>query len=62
MGSLLDSQKPIFIRTNCQGSSTANRGAVKLQRKRGSRHTSRGNVTTYSQEKCHGPHDGILPQ
>src|SRR5215216_5526024 len=44
------------------GSSTSNRGAVKLSSKRGSRHTSRGNVSPHSQEDRHGPHNGILPQ
>jgi hypothetical protein len=48
--------------TVANGSSTLNRGAGKLQRKQGSRHTSRGNVSTHSQENCHGPHDCILPQ
>src|SRR4029453_8401458 len=45
-----------------RGSSTPNRGAVKLYSKRGSRHTSRGIVSTHSQEERHGPHNGILPQ
>src|SRR5215471_3056609 len=44
-----------------QGSSTPNRGAVKLSSKRGSRHTSRGTVSTHSQEERHGPHNGMLP-
>src|SRR5215510_15387410 len=44
------------------GSSIPNRGAVKLSSKQGSRHTSRGNVSTHSQEERHGPHNGILPQ
>jgi hypothetical protein len=48
-----DSGVPVSV---ARGSSALNRGAVKLQRKRGSRHTSRGNVSTHSQEKCHGPH------
>src|SRR5215813_7859463 len=43
------------------GSSTPNRGAVTLSSKRWSRHTSRGNVATHSQEERHGPHNGILP-
>jgi signal transduction histidine kinase len=47
---------------NPQGSSTPNRGAVELLSKRGARHTSRGNVATYSQEECHGAHDRILSQ
>src|SRR5262249_18907345 len=45
-----------------RGSSTPNRGAVQLYSKRGSRRTSRGNMSTHSQEECHGPHNGILPQ
>src|SRR5262249_29692464 len=51
-----------FLLLPSLGSSTPNRGRVKLYRKRGSRHTSRGNVSTHSQEERHGPHDDILPQ
>src|SRR5262249_12520102 len=43
-------------------SATPNRGAVTLSSNRGSRHTSRGNVSVHSQEERHGPHNGILPQ
>src|SRR5262249_13566250 len=45
-----------------QGSSTPNRGAMKLSSKRGASQTSRGHVSTPSQENGHGPPNGILPQ
>ena len=54
--------RPCFKKGTLSGSSTLKRGAVRLQRKRGSRHTSLGNVSTHSQEDRHEPHDGILPQ
>src|SRR5215475_115182 len=44
-----------------KGSLTPNHGAVKLSSKRGSRHTSRGHVSTHSQAECHGPPNGIVP-
>ena len=51
----------IFLGVAASGSSTPNRGGVKLSSKRGSRHPSRGNVSTHRQEERHGPHDDILP-